>query len=77
MNVTLALPSEVASFLSLPKQEKAFIEPSSRFVPKMAAMVPAARGVEPGAKLALFTVPEGFTEGAGPGARGGRVKNAS
>jgi hypothetical protein len=60
--VTLAPASVVISFPSVPKDEKASIDPSSRPEPKMAAMVPGARGVEPGAKLALFTVPKEFTE---------------
>src|ERR1700729_2829299 len=50
LNVTLAPASELMSFPSAPKDEKASIDPSSRLTPKTAAIVPGARGVDPVAK---------------------------
>src|SRR5690348_8077671 len=55
LKVTLAPPSVVSNFPLLPKDDDALLDPSSKFDPKMAAMVPGASGLLPGAKLAPLT----------------------
>src|ERR1035438_3143898 len=63
LKVTLAPPRVVSSSPLVPKEENALFVPSSKVVPKMAAMVPGARGFVPKAKLALLTTLSGGTTG--------------
>src|SRR6266851_4926208 len=44
--------------------------PSVKLVPKMATMVPGATALEPGAKLALFTIPPALMAGVPVGVSG-------
>ena len=64
LNVTLAPPRVVSSSPFDPKEENALLVPSSKLLPKMAAIVPGAREFVPTAKLALFTTLAGGTTGA-------------
>jgi hypothetical protein len=41
----------------VPNVDDGSLDPSLRFVPKIATIVPGASGVVPGAKLAALTVP--------------------
>src|SRR5580700_542627 len=63
LKVTLAPPRVVNSSPLAPKEENALFVPASNAVPKMAAMVPGARGFVPSAKLALLTTLSAGTTG--------------